>query len=401
MDVRAVLVADAKRMLDCLKSGLITPAPSISSLPASIYTDDEGFALEKDRLFRRAPLVLAASCELRKPGDCKVMDVAGIPLLLVRGRDGVVRTFLNACTHGGARLMRECGHAARFTCPYHAWSFRLDGSLLAVPASEAFGDPDPDESRLVSFPTTERAGLIWAILDPEAAPDFDAFLGGYDQLLAAFGFENWHHFESRSLAGANWKLAFDAHLEFYHLPVLHRATFGPKMSNLAEYFYYGPHQRLGLVSRSEHVLEQDDVAGLADIPEDDWQLLPLLFGEWIIFPNVSINCFYKGGRGVIISQVFPGATVGESVTVQMFLHENPPGEALLEDARAMSDFLGQVVGTEDLPMSRDQQETLSSGMLARVKFGRNEGGVQHFHEWTQRFVEAPADWALAHIMGQK
>lgn len=107
--------------------------------------------------------MLAASCELREPGDCKVMDVAGIPLLVMRGRDGAVRTFLNACTHRGARLMRECGHAARFTCPYHAWSFRLDGSLLAVPASEAFGDPDPDESRLVALPTTERAGLIWPI----------------------------------------------------------------------------------------------------------------------------------------------------------------------------------------------------------------------------------------------
>lgn len=400
MDVRAALVADARRMLECLKSGSITQSALATSLPASIYTDDRGFAREKERLFRRAPLMLAASCELREPGDCKVMDVAGMPLLLVRGQDGTVRTFLNACTHRGARLMRECGHAARFTCPYHAWSFRLDGSLLAVSAREAFGDIDAEQSGLVSFPTTERAGLVWAILDPEASPDFEAFLGGYDRLLAAFGFETWHHFESRSLAGANWKLAFDAHLEFYHLPVLHRATFGPKISNLAEYFYYGPHQRLGLVTRSEHVLEQDDVASLADIPERDWPLLPLLFGEWIIFPNVSINCFYKGGRGVIISQVFPGATVGESVTVQIFLHENPPGEALLADARAMSDFLGQVVGTEDLPMSRDQQQTLSSGMLGQVQFGRNEGGVQHFHEWVRRFAEAPCEHSLRTIMEQ-
>ncbi len=129
-------------------------------------------------------------------------------------------------------------------------------------------------------------------------------------------------------------------------------------------------------------------------------MLPLLFGEWIIFPNVSINCFYKGGRGVIISQVFPGATVGQSVTVQMFLHENPPGEALLEDARAMSEFLGQVVGTEDLPMSRDQQETLSSGLLAQVQFGRNEGGVQHFHEWVRHFTKAPANYSLPMIMEQ-
>jgi carnitine monooxygenase subunit len=398
MDVRAALVADAKRMLHCLKSGSITQAASTTSLPAAIYTDEQRFVNEKTRLFRRVPLMLAASCELREHGDCKVMEVAGVPLLITRGNDGVVRTFLNACTHRGARLMRECGHAARFTCPYHAWSFRLDGSLLAVASREAFGDVDPENSKLVSFPTIERAGLIWAILNPAASPDFDAFLGGYDQLLAAFNFESWHHFESRSLPGANWKLAFDAHLEFYHLPVLHRATFGPKISNMAEYFYYGPHQRLGLVTRSEHVLEQDDVAGLASLPESEWPLVPLLFGEWIIFPNVSINCFYKGGRGVIISQVFPGANAAESVTVQTFLHENPPGEALVADARAMSDFLGQVVGTEDLPMSREQQETLSSGMLSQVQFGRNEGGVQHFHEWVRRFEEAPDGCSLADIM---
>lgn len=328
------------------------------------------------------------------------MDAAGVPLLLVRGQDGVVRTFLNACTHRGARLLRECGRATRLTCPYHAWSFRLDGSLLAVAAREAFGDLDSDKSRLVSFPTTERAGLVWAILDPWAAPEFDVFLGGFDQMLAGFGFENWHHFESRSLPGTNWKLAFDVHLEFYHLPVLHRTTFGPKMSNLAEYFYYGPHQRLGLVTNAEHVLEQDDVASLADVPESDWQLASLLFGEWIIFPNVSINCFYKGGRGVVISQVFPGAKVGESVTVQMFLHENAPGEELLADARAMFDFIGQVVGTEDLPMSRDQQEVLSSGLLPRVQFGRNEGGVQHFHGWLQRFVNAPLDHSVPQVLQQ-
>lgn len=398
MDVRSVLTADAKHMLDRLGSGTATPAAEATSKPASLYTDETLFTLEKERLFRRAPLLLAASCELPKPGDCKVMDVAGVPLLLVRGQDGVLRTFLNACTHRGARLMRECGRAARLTCPYHAWSFRLDGSLLAVAAREAFGDVDAKAAGLIAFPTTERAGLVWAILDPAAEPDFDAFLGGFDQMLAQFGFETWHHFESRSLAGANWKLAFDAHLEFYHLPVLHRATFGPGISNLAEYFYYGPHQRLGLVTHADHVLEQDDIAGLADKPESEWPLASLLFGEWIVFPNVSINCFYKGGRGVILSQVWPGATVGESVTVQIFLHENPPGEELLADAHAMSDFLGHVVGTEDLPMSRDQQEVLSSGLLPDVRFGRNEGGVQHFHDWVERFVQAPTDQRLSDIM---
>ncbi|MGE8133123.1 aromatic ring-hydroxylating oxygenase subunit alpha [Novosphingobium subterraneum] len=398
MDVRSVLVADARRMLERLASGSITCAPKVTSRPSSIYTDADRFKREKEHLFRRVPLLLAASCELRNPGDCKVMDVVGVPLLIVRGKDGVVRTFLNACTHRGARLMRECGNAARLTCPYHAWSFRLDGSLLGIAARESFGEIDSDAARLVSFPTTERAGLVWAIIDPAAEPDFDAFLNGFDQLLAQFRFDTWHHFKSRSLPGANWKLAFDAHLEFYHLPVLHRETFGSGMSNLAEYFYHGPHQRLGLLTKADHVLEQDDITGLADMPESEWPLASLLFGEWIVFPNVSINCFYKGGRGVILSQVWPGQTVGESETVQIFLHENPPNEEHFADATAMSDFLGKVVGTEDLPMSREQQSVLSSGLLREVRFGRNEGGVEHFHEWVDRFAGSPKDLPMAQVM---
>ncbi|WP_221794446.1 aromatic ring-hydroxylating oxygenase subunit alpha [Aquisediminimonas sediminicola] len=398
MDVRQQLVSDAVEMLARLESRSITQAPSVKTLDTVAYTDSAIFQQECQHIFRKIPLMLAASCELPAVGDYKTMEVAGIPILLTRGKDGQVRAFLNACTHRGSKLAHDCGHAARFTCPYHAWTFGLDGSLISVAARKAFGDVDAEASALIEFPTTERAGLIWAILDPAASPEFDTFLSGIDKLLEGFNFANWHYFESRSLSGANWKLAFDAHLDFYHLPVLHRNTFGNKISNLAEYFYYGPHQRLGLVSTDEHVLEQDDLASLAHQPQEEWPLDTLLFGEWIIFPNVSINCFYKGGRGVIISQIFPGRTAEESITVQMFLHEKKPEGELLHDARAMSDFLGHVVSEEDLPMSRDQQQVFASGLLPKVQLGRNEGGVQHFHHWLDLFVNAPARASLAEIM---
>jgi carnitine monooxygenase subunit len=398
MDCRQRLISDAQNMLLRLESHSITPAPRPLRMPSSIYTDPERFEREKKNLFRRVPLMLAASCELQAPGDYKTIEVAGIPLLLVRGKDGQVRTFLNACTHRGAKLAQDCGQSARFTCPYHAWTFGLDGGLLGVAGRGIFGDVDAEASRLVSFPTAERAGLVWAIIDPAAPPEFDAFLNGFDQLLTGFGFETWHYFKSRHIKGANWKLAFDAHLEFYHLPVLHRNTFGPQMSNLAEYFYYGPHQRLGLVTKADHVLEQDDIASLANKPQEDWSMAILLFGEWIIFPNVSINCFYKGGRGVIISQVLPGASVGESTTVQIFLHEKPPEGEQVAEANEMADFLSHVVEQEDMPMSDGQQQVLASGMLPEVQIGCNEGGLQHFHEWVDRFVNAPSNASMNDIM---
>lgn len=398
MDCRQQLINDAQKMLARLDAKAPTPAPAVMRVSSSIYSDPELFDLEKRNLFQRVPLMLAASCEIGEPGSYKTMEIAGLPLLLVRGKDGQVRAFLNACTHRGSKLARDCGSATRFTCPYHAWTFGLDGDLVGVAAREAFGQVDAEVSRLVAFPTTERAGLVWAILDPAARPAFDEFLSGFDVLLQGFGFENWHFFKRQEMAGANWKLAFDAHLEFYHLPVLHRETFGPGTSNLAEYFYYGPHQRIGLITRKEHRLEQDDLPSLASKPQDEWPLNILLFGEWIIFPNVSINCFYKGGRGVIISQVLPGADVGESVTVQFFLHEHPPEGEEIAQAHELCDFLGKVVGSEDLPMSRDQQQVLATGLLPEVQIGQNEGGVQQFHRWINRFVQAPRGATLAEIV---
>lgn len=398
MDSRQCLTSDARHMLDRLKTNSITLAPSQLRVPSSAYTDPRRFELEKEKLFRRVPLMLAASCELRRPGDYKVMEVAGIPLLIVRSKDGLVRTFLNACTHRGAKLARDCGRSMRLTCPYHAWTFSLEGELLAVAARDIFGDVDAEASRLVAFPTIERSGLVWAILDPAAPPIFNPFLQEIDALLQGFRFEEWQYFKSHHLKGTNWKLAFDAHLEFYHLPVLHRKTFGPSMSNLAEYFYYGPHQRLGLVTKADHILEQEDLPGLTNKPDDEWPLDILLFGEWIIFPNVSINCFYKGGRGVVISQVLPGVTVGESETVQIFIHEKPPEDAQITEAHEMADFLSIVVGEEDLPMSADQQQVLASGLLPEVQMGRNEGGLQQFHQWLDRFVDSPADASMADIL---
>lgn len=399
MNARDELVNTAQDMLARAQSGTVALADAVTVLAASDYTDPEMFEREKRLLFRRVPLMLAATCELPQPGDYKAMDVAGVPVLIMRGKDGVARAFLNGCTHRGARLAEGCGHASRLTCPYHAWSFGTDGRLLAIAARDLFGEPDHADLGLIGFPTQERAGLIWAILDPAAtSAGFDAFLHGIDAQLEGFGFAGWSHFRSQAMFGANWKLAFDAHLEFYHLPVLHRNTFGPQMSNLAQYYAIGPHQRLGLVSRDEHMLGQDAVGHLADLPQEEWPMQTLLFGEWIVFPNVSINCFYKGGRGAIISQVLPGPRVDESTTVQIFLHEHAPAEDARAEAAEMADFLGNVVGTEDLPMSRGQQSVLQSGLMDHVLIGRNEGGVAHFHHWVRHFASAPQDADLATLM---
>jgi nitrite reductase/ring-hydroxylating ferredoxin subunit len=361
-------------------------APELATIAAEHYTDPALFEVEQRRIFRRIPLMLAPSCEIPRPGDYKTMEVAGVPILLTRGRDGQVRTFLNACTHRASAVARGCGAASRFVCPYHGWTFDREGSLVGIASSEDFGPADKSRLGLKRFPSLERAGLIWAVLDPASKLDIGAFVGGFGDLLAAFGFEDWTFVESRSLKGPNWKLAFDAHLEFYHIPVLHRATFGPDRSNRALYYQWGPHQRLLSPGVRPGAPDQTDLLALADRPPAAWPTDAMMLGEWIIFPGISINSFHEGGRGVFLSQVFPGERVGESITVQSYLTAEPPDAAAREKIHGLCDFLAHVVGEEDLPTSTRQQQALATGLVGEVRFGRNEGGLQHFHRWSEAIV---------------
>lgn len=388
---KITLVETAQDMLQRLDSQQIDRSPEVARMPASHYFSHDRFAQEKQQLFRRIPLMLAASCELPEANTYKAMEVAGVPVLLVRNGAGEARAFLNACTHRGSQLAEGCGKASRFSCPYHGWTFTADGKLLAVAAARYFGEVDKAGLGLREFPLQESAGLIWVVLDPASQLDISAFLQGVDAMLDGFGLASWQRYDQRVLTGANWKLAFDAHMDFYHLPILHKATFGPTISNLAQYYFHGPHQRLGLMSGNS--VEQDSLLDLKNLPVEDWPMESMLFGEWILFPNVSLNCFKAGPRVMVISQVLPGATPDSSVTIQTFLTEHEPGA----DAARVDEliaFLGQVVGEEDLAMSQTQQRALDSGLLPDVLFGRNEKGLQEYYRWLEQVLLAENDTAL-------
>ena len=180
---------------------------------------------------------------------------------------------------------------------------------------------------------------------PASPHDPGDLLGGIDDLIAGFGLESWTHAGTRVLHGPNWKLAFDAHLEFYHVPVLHRETFGPDRSNRAFYFAQGAHQRVIAPQSRPGMASRDDLYALGRVPGADEPVDPLLMGEWILFPGVSINTFYPHGqRGVLLSVVVPGAEVGTSTTTQTFLAETAPDEVTRGMMDDLGAFLAHVVG---------------------------------------------------------
>lgn len=365
------------------EAGTLPKADSIVKVPVGKYFEEQRWRDEMEKIFRRVPLMLAMTAELKLPGDYKAMDAGGVPVILARNEAGEVKAFVNMCSHRGAQLMDEgCGNTHRFTCPYHAWSYNVDGDLVGVYAPKDFGDFDKSEHSLAELPCLEKAGLIWVITDPKSTLDIDLFLSGYDEMLAHFGFENWYHFDSQRVDGPNWKIAYDGYLDIYHLPILHKNTFGPDFPNQAIYYSWGPHQRVaGPMKGAKAVLGED---------ESKWPTEALVAGVWTIFPHISIAGFEGGGRAVMLSQLFPGPTPGTSYTIQHYLMaEEPKDEATRTAAREQLDFLRYVVEQEDYATGLKQQKALETRAKDYVMFGLNEEGGQNFHRWVDSILETP------------
>src|SRR5262245_23854611 len=197
---RSEYIGLAERLLAHVNNGTTDSAEAVKYIPVRNYLDSARWQREMDQIFRRLPLLLALSCELRDAGDYKAIDPVGVPLLMVRGEDGAVRAFIRTCRHRGTILTEEGkGHCDRFTCPYHGWTFDDRGALVGVAGRHKFGDIDVASRGLVRLPIAERAGMIFVRLTPGAPIDLEQYLGGMLPELESYGLENWYMLKQNEL----------------------------------------------------------------------------------------------------------------------------------------------------------------------------------------------------------
>jgi phenylpropionate dioxygenase-like ring-hydroxylating dioxygenase large terminal subunit len=372
---REKLVAMAERTIAHNKAGTVHLTESVTTIPASNYFDPERWQREVDMIFKRVPLLLAMTAEIKEVNTYKAIDVVGMPVLISRGADGVARAFVNMCSHRGAQLVDPgVGTARRFACPYHNWTYNQEGDLVGVFKQDDFGQLDTSCLGLTQLPIAERAGLIWVTLSPDSKLDFDAFFAGYDEMLEFCDFASMNHFGTRILAGPNWKISFDGYVDFYHLPILHKNTFGPDMSPDALFHRVGPHQRV--------TGPRGNWAKLEGRPTSEWPESVLTGGVWSVFPHGSIAGFEIEGHKIYqVARVFPGATADESVTYLDFISTAPKTEEFIEAANKQIAFLENVVRDEDYATGLKIQRTVKTGAKKVLHFGRNEGGAQYVHGW--------------------
>jgi phenylpropionate dioxygenase-like ring-hydroxylating dioxygenase large terminal subunit len=354
-------------------------APDVMHQGVDAYLDEARWAREVDRIFKRLPLALCLSQELPAPNTYRALDVMGVPVMLTRGSDGAVRSFLNVCKHRGAVLRGQgAGTARRFACPYHAWVYDPAGDLVGMFGASTFGDVDRAELALTPLPCAERAGFVWVVLSPGTVVDIDDFLGDFAPSVENLGLDGWHVFEQRELDGPGWKVAWDGYLEGYHQEALHPTTVGATtVANLMVVDTFGPHQRI--------VFARKTIAGLVGVPEADWPIGRDIRVIHSAFPNLSISGVQDDH--CLVSQVYPGPTVDSTRTVQTVLcRRRPETEDDVAAAERFSAMVLQAVRDEDYWVGSTIQGALRSGANHHFVFGRNELTLQHYHRAVARFA---------------
>jgi phenylpropionate dioxygenase-like ring-hydroxylating dioxygenase large terminal subunit len=243
-------------------------------LPVERYISRAFFRREIEQLWPNAWQWACREEHLPEAGDSYVYDIGPYSVLIARMEDGSVKAFLNVCTHRGTRLIAAegCSYTPAFSCPFHGWSWNLDGSVRNIPGQWDFPHTEGDSHRLAAVRCELWGGFIFINLDPDAAP-LDDYLGVMKEHFSQFPLERRRiRAHVQKTLPANWKIAQEAFMEAYHNFETHDSPHGAN----AQYDVFSEY-----VSRFIHTIGSYSPSALADYPGDKWRRPPMTEQEML------------------------------------------------------------------------------------------------------------------------
>jgi len=219
---------ELRELLDELKKLAALPLEQATAMPPGVYTSDALLELEKARIFGRQWLCAGRSDSILKPGDYLTYEIGTQPIMVVRQEDGDVRAFANVCRHRMMRLLDGIGACPRkrITCPYHAWTYAIDGKLVAAPYMRDRAGFDMADYSLANVRCEVWEGWVYVTLDPDIEP-VAGLLTELQDVVADYRMADYVQIVQEDIVwNSNWKLLTENFMEGYHLPVAHRATVG-------------------------------------------------------------------------------------------------------------------------------------------------------------------------------
>ncbi len=341
------------------------PLAEASTIPAPWYVDPRIAGLEARAVFSATWQMVGRVDQVEQSGQFVTASVAGEPIVVVRGNDGVLRGFYNVCRHHAAAVVTEpCGQASILHCPYHGWNYGLDGSLKGMPEFDGVKNFERQQNGLLPVRADTWEKFVFVNLDPKAAPLRD-FLGGLVKRMAPLGVSKLHYFDSRVYdIHCNWKVFVDNYLDGgYHVPHLHKG-----LNSVLDYKEYTIENEDRYCLQSSPMVSSSEDAATGATRKGDrawyfWQ-----------YPNLMINC-YEGYMDTNL--VLPVDVDHCRVIFDFYFGDVSEGRRSYNE---QSVAVGAGVQEEDLGICEAVQRGLKSRAYGAGRLSvRREAGEHLFH----------------------
>lgn len=358
--------------------------PALPDIPLGRYTDSAFYELERDRLFRRTWLYAAHDSELPHAGDFVTRDVVGAPVVMVRGDDGEVRAFLNACRHRGAPVVRDaCGSARLLVCQFHSWGYDLCGRLQRVPDERDFVGLDRSDRGLVPVRCEAWGGWWFVNLDRDATP-LAEWLHPLPVLLADVARSPLRQFDIKTVElRCNWKILAEGFLEVYHARTVHPVTVAPTLDTRGTVISLFDHGHQNMISPVRPGTRNDNRDALPDIAH-----VPSLFTEQLqpahgIFPNLITPMDRRGFPFLVF---WPSAIDRTRLDIIWFAADWGDGEMPGRDIWQQRLDRFDVLMDEDYRNLEPIQRSVESAAHGGQVINYQERRIWHVHAWIDRVI---------------
>jgi len=340
--------------------------------PVENYRSPERFAAELE-ILRRYPVPFCPSAALREPGSYVARSAGGTPLIAVRGHDGQVRVFRNACRHRGTQLAAGAGCQKAFVCRYHGWTYGLDGRLRHVPHEHGFPGLDKDARGLVAVQSVETEGLVF--VTQQSTPSLEAELDRLPQLIPpSCRLIRTNEGE----VPANWKILVEGFLEGYHIRSTHQTTFYPvQFDNLNVVETFGRNRRIAFPYRAINKLR-------AAAPAKRSAEGKLTY-VYHLFPNAMVATF----PGRIFLILLEPLAIDCTRQIAYVLSDREDDDAEAQAALKRGGDFVDAGAAEDRDVACSIQRSVASGANEFFEFGLFEAAIGHFHRTLRAALGAP------------
>ena len=361
---------EAIRKIPAEKDAAVVPFGA--TRPNAIFTGRARFELEQEKIFRRYPVPVTVSA-LLEPGNVVANDSYGIPMLVSRTRDGTIKAFINACQHKGSKIIEDCAvhKQGRMTCPYHAWTYGIDGKLIGVSRGEAFEGLDKSQRGLVELEAREWGGIVYVQLNRDIAADWSQLSSQVADDFTALGIPSAHVYGRKTFdLKANWKVVLEPFLEGYHVQRLHAASIGDKFQdapNIVDMF--GPNIRQ-VSGRIGYVPEMLDEHAGANVHK-------LVTHAYTAFPNcVVVTSQYYTSIMLLMPR-----DADRTVVEYFMLTPGPATTPKAEEVFARSyELIIGVFGGEDFRAAEISQAGLNAGVPEQTIYCGLETNIVRYYE---------------------